>query len=99
VQILAVVFLGICAGLAVFRAVDAYQWREMRRFRLYALLSIPLIVGAGFATWQFFASPDPYRGVGAELDSDWVCSGSAALGDLVCIKKSAPASTQPENAD
>ncbi|WP_151178336.1 hypothetical protein [Hypericibacter terrae] len=91
-QFLAVIFLGICAGLAVARAFDAHKWREMRRFWICAAIAVPLIAATAAMTWSFFANPILPGRMNAGFGPDWLCTGMNDR-DLFCIKKKPPSVT------
>jgi hypothetical protein len=93
-QALAVIFLGICAGLAIFRALDAYRWREVRRFWICSVIAVPLVGATAFMSWHFFANPILAQRSVTGFGPDWICSGMSDTRDLVCIKKP-PASSKP----
>lgn len=96
VQFLAVIFLGICAGLAIAKAVDARRWREVRRFWIYTGIAAPLVLATVIATWHFFAYPILPKRSSSGFGPDWTCT-DPGHGELVCIKK--PPSTAPESSD
>jgi hypothetical protein len=82
--------LVIGAAVALWQAVDAFRWREFRRFWIAVAVIPPLCVGAGAAVWNGNRNPSfNFRG-NLALGPNWECENLGRGSAVVCARGPAP---------
>jgi hypothetical protein len=82
--------LVILAAVALWQSIDAFRWRDWRRFWIASMLILPSCLGFGAAIWAGNHYPTLNFWGNLGRGPEWECENLGRGGAVVCARGSRP---------
>jgi hypothetical protein len=82
--------LTVAAAVALWQSIDAYRWRDWRRFWIATVL-VPLLSTVVYASiWEGSRHPTFNFWGNLWLGPDWICENPGRVGGTFCTRGAGP---------